>query len=215
WSAWTICRRSWSSGSDTREETPTGSMGRFVGITARVAAIVEDIIILPLVLLALVLKTLFNVTISILIRILDYAFPVLLQAMRFPLFTARIMGDGITAILRGAVRFLPVSKAKCDEWRELLSRYWSWLRQNISYKAFEEAVHHAFEHGMAWVFKKCRTLTPRSALLVIAGAVLWLPASFGAATALHGALIAKAALLPPWMQLLHPLATIIAKSKLL
>ena len=135
--------------------------------------------------------------------------------MRFPLFTARIMGDGITAILRSAVGFLPVSSTKRDEWRELLSRYWSWLRQKISYKAFEEAVHHAFEHGMAWVFKKCRTLTPRSALLVIAGAVLWLPASFGAATAMHGALIAKATFLPAWMQLLHPLATIIAKAKLL
>jgi len=96
-----------------------------------------------------------------------------------------------------------------------LSRYWSWLRQTISYKAFEEAVHHAFEHGMAWVFKKCRTLTPRSALLVIAGAVLWLPVSFGAATAMHAALIAKATLLPAWMQILHPIATIIAKSKLL
>jgi hypothetical protein len=52
-------------------------------------------------------------------------------------------------------------------------------------------------------------------LLVIAGAVLWLPVSFGAATAMHAVLIAKAASLPPWMQLLHPLATIIAKSKLL
>ena len=181
----------------------------------RVTGVIEDLIILPLVLLALVLKILSNVTLSILIRILDYAFPVLLQVTRFPLFTARIMGDGITGILRSAVGFLPASSAKRDKWRESLSRYWSWLRQKISYKAFEEAVHDAFERGMAWVFKKCRTLTPRSALLVIAGAVLWLPASFGAATAMHAALIAKATFLPAWMQLLHPLATIIAKSKLL
>ena len=95
------------------------------------------------------------------------------------------MGDGVTAVVRSAIGFLPVTNTKPDEWRELLSRYWSWLRQKISHKAFEEAVHHAFEHEMAWVFKKCRTLTPRSALLVIAGVVLWLPASFGAATALH------------------------------
>lgn len=181
----------------------------------RITAIIEEIIILPFVLLALALKILFKITLSILIRILDYAFPVLLQVMRFPLFTARIVGDGITAFLRTAVTFLPVSSAKRDEWRELLSRYWSWLRQKISYKAFEEAVHDAFERGMAWVFRKCRTLTPRSALVVIAGAVLWLPASFGAASAMHAALIAKAASLPAWMQLLHPLATIIAKSKLL
>src|SRR3984893_13133018 len=68
---------------------------------------------------------------------------------------------------------------------------------------------------MEWVFRACRTLTPGGALLVIAGAVLWLAVSFGAATAMHAILIAKAASLPPWMQLLHPLATIIAKSKLL
>jgi hypothetical protein len=76
-------------------------------------------------------------------------------------------------------------------------------------------VHQAFEGGMAWVFRKCRTLTPRTALLVITGAVLWLPVSFGLATAMHAVLIAKAMSLPTWMQLLHPFATIIAKSKLL
>lgn len=73
----------------------------------------------------------------------------------------------------------------------------------------------AFEGGMAWVFRKCRHLTPNSALLVILGAVLWLPISFGAATAMHAVLFAKVTSWPAWMQLLHPLATIIAKSKLL
>ena len=131
------------------------------------------------------------------------------------MFTARIIGDGVTALLKVLVGCLPFSSTKREEWREFVNRHWSWLRRKISYKAFEEAVHHAFEGGMAWVFRKCRTLTPRGALLVIAGAVLWLPISFAAATALHAVLIAQAASLPPWMQLLHPLATIIAKSKLL
>ena len=174
----------------------------------RVTGVLEDLIILPIALLALAVKILFKVTLSFLIRILDYAFPVLLQVMRFPLFTARIMGDGIMAVLRSAVGLLPVPSTKRDEWRELISRYWSWLRQKISYKAFETAVHHAFEHGKAWVFKRCRTLSPRSALLVIAGAVLWLPVSFGAATVMHAALIAKATSLPAWMQI--PLRSYIA-----
>jgi hypothetical protein len=39
--------------------------------------------------------------------------------------------------------------------------------------------------------------------------------SFGTATALHAILIARANSLPAWMQLLHPFATVIAKSKLL
>ncbi|MGC1553524.1 MAG: hypothetical protein WA806_12170, partial [Bradyrhizobium sp.] len=68
---------------------------------------------------------------------------------------------------------------------------------------------------MAWVFGKCRHLTPNTALLVIMGAVLWLPISFAAATAMHAVLFAKIASWPAWMQLLHPLATVVAKSKLL
>jgi hypothetical protein len=181
----------------------------------RFAAGSDDLIILPAVLIALATTKLFRALISLLVHILDYAFPILLQLARFPLFTARIVGDGVTALLKGAVGYLPVSGAKRQEWRDRVSRRWSWLRQKISYKAFEEAVHHAFESGMAWVFRKCRTLTPRDALLVIVCAVLWLPISFGVATAMHVALLAWATSLPAWMQLLHPVATIIAKSKLL
>ena len=175
----------------------------------------EDVIILPLVLTALAARKLLRATLSVLVHILDYAFPIFLQLMRFPLFTARIIGDGLAALLRGFVGYLPVSASKREAWRELVSRHWSWLRQKISYKAFEEAVHHAFERGMAWVFRRCRSLTPTGALLIITGAVLWLPVSFGVATAMHAVLIAQAASLPAWMQLLHPVATVIAKSKLL
>jgi hypothetical protein len=68
---------------------------------------------------------------------------------------------------------------------------------------------------MAWVFKKCKNLTPGTALLVLFGALLWLPISFGIATLMHMVLFAKVATWPAWTQLLHPVATIIAKSKLL
>jgi hypothetical protein len=182
---------------------------------SRYDAGVEDLIILPLAALAVAARRLGRAALSALIHILDWAFPILLQVARFPLFTVRMIGDGVTAVLKGIVRFLPVSGTARDAWRQRVSEYWAWLRQKFSYRAFEEAVHHVFEHGMAWTFKTCRTLTPTGALLVIAGAVLWLPVSFGIATALHGVLIAKATVWPAWMQLLHPFATIIAKSKLL
>src|SRR5262245_44546779 len=175
----------------------------------------EDVLIVPLVLIALAARRLLRATLSILIRILDYAFPILLQLARFPLFTVRIIGDGATALLIGIAGFLPVSSQTHAEWRNFVTRNWSWLRQKISYRAFEEFVHHAFESGMAWVFRKCRALTPGKALLVLVGAVLWLPISFGVATGMHAILIAKATSLPAWMQLLHPLATVVAKSKLL
>jgi hypothetical protein len=175
----------------------------------------EDVFILPLVIAAWVAKSVSRAVFSFLISILDYAFPIAMQLARFPLFTVRILGDGIIAALKGIIRCLPIDEKNRHLWQELIGQKWSWLRQNLSYRAFEQAVHHAFEGGMEWVFRKCSKLTPRAALLVIAGAVLWLPVSFGTATAIHALLVAKAASWPAWMQFLHPLATIIAKSKLL
>jgi hypothetical protein len=184
-------------------------------MAGRFRAGIEDVIILPLVMAALAAKSLSRAGVSVLIRILDYAFPVAMQLARFPLFTVRILGDGIIAALKGIIACLPIGEKNRDICHEFIGRRWSWLRQKLSYKAFEQAVHHAFERGMEWVFRKCRNLTPRDALFVIAGAVLWLPLSFAAATAIHALLLAKAASLPVWMQFLHPVATIIAKSKLL
>src|SRR5258706_11025986 len=68
---------------------------------------------------------------------------------------------------------------------------------------------------MAWVFRTCRHLSPNTALPVILGAVLAFTISCGAATVMHAVLFAKVTSWPAWMQLLHPLATVIAKSKLL
>jgi hypothetical protein len=176
---------------------------------------IEDVVILPMVAIALVVKKVLRSAWAILKHVFDFLFPILLQLMRFPLFTLRILGDGIAALLKGIARILPIGGVRRAAWREFVSQRWAWLRQKISYKAFEEAVHHVFESGMAWVFRKCKSLAPSAALFVILGAVLWLPISFGVATLLHALLIAKATSLPAWMQLLHPVATIIAKSKLL
>ena len=176
---------------------------------------VEDFVIVPLVVIALAISKLLKAVFSILIYVLDYAFPILLQLMRIPLLAARLLGDGIELFLEGVVQCLPMSRAKREAWRARVRQQWIWFRRNISYQAFEHALHHAFEAGMAWVFRKCRRLTPSGALLVIAFALLWLPVSFGTATALHATLIARAKSLPAWMQLLHPFATLIAKSKLL
>jgi hypothetical protein len=175
----------------------------------------EDLIILPLTAAAVAARRVGRDVLLALVQLLDWAFPILLQIVRFPLFTIRIIGDGIAAALAGIVRLLPVSGDAREAWSRRVSESWARLRQTFSYKAFEQWLHHAFEKGMAWVFRTCKTLTPSAALLVIAGAVLWLPVSFGIATVLHGVLIAKATVWPAWTQLLHPLATVIAKSKLL
>jgi len=175
----------------------------------------DDVIIIPLVSITLAANKLLRLVVSILIRLFDYAFPLAMQIIWLPLFAAKLLGDVIVIFIYGSLRLLPLSETERHKWRRSIRRNWSWLRRRITYRAFEQAIHDAFENGMAWVFRKCRHLTPNTALLVILGAVLWLPISFGAATAMHAVLFAKVTSWPAWTQLLHPLATVIAKSKLL
>ena len=182
---------------------------------SRFRGALDDVIIIPLVFFALAANKILRFILSILMRLLDYAFPLAMQIVWLPIFAARVIGNVIVTVINGALRFLPISETNRRQWTISIRRNWSWLRRKISYRAFEHAVYVAFESGMAWVFRKCRHLTPSTALLVILGAVLWLPISFGAATAMHAVLFAKVTSWPAWMQLLHPLATVIAKSKLL
>src|SRR5207244_9511830 len=121
-------RRRWRTGCDAAhhddaepERTLSNEHGGHTPGTAqsRFDAGVEDLIIFPLVAIALAVKQLFHGMLSILIHILDYAFPILLQLARFPLFTVRIIGDAIAALLKGVVRFLPMSGTKREAWREI------------------------------------------------------------------------------------------------
>jgi hypothetical protein len=175
----------------------------------------EDALLLPLVALLIGIRLIGKLFLVVLINIFDFAFPLIIQLVRFPLFTARILGDGAIATLNFTARVLPLPERTRSNWQECLVQKWSALRAMISYRAFERGVHHLFEAGMAWVFRTCRKLTPLQALWVIAAAALWLPISFAIATVMHALLLAYAAVLPAWMQLLHPVATFIAKSKLL
>lgn len=176
---------------------------------------IDDALIVPLMALGVAVKTLLRWAWELLVHIVDYAFPILLQVARFVLFTFRILGDGVSALLRFVIKFLPLPKMRRQAWREAVARAWSWMRRKISYKAFEAWVHHLFEDGMAWVFRTCRKLSPGGALAVIVLALIWMPVSFIAATAVHTWLIAEAKSLPAWMQIFHGVATILAKSKLL
>jgi len=180
---------------------------------SRFRGALDDVIIIPLVFVTLAANKILRFILAVLIRLLDYAFPLAMQIVWLPLFTAKLLGNVIVTIINGALRFFPLSETKRRQWSISIRRNWSWLRRKISYRAFEQAVHIAFEGGMAWVFRQCRHLTPNTALLAILGAVLWLPFSF--ATAMHAVLFAKVTSWPAWTQLLHPLATVIAKSKLL
>src|SRR5262249_55420011 len=126
-----------------------------------------------------------------LMRLLDYAFPLAMEIVWLPLIVARVLGNVIVTAMSGALRLVPISERSRRRWSISIRRNWSRLRRRMSYQAFERAVHSAFESSMAWVFRKCRHLTPGTALLVILSAVLWLPISFGVATAMHAVLLAK------------------------
>lgn len=185
------------------------------GTVRRFGPGIDDAALYPLAVLGVAVKTLLRWAWELLVHIVDWAFPIFLQAARFVLFTFRIVGDGVSALLRFVIRFLPLPQLRRQAWREAVARAWSWLRRKISYKAFEEWLHHLFEDGMAWVFRTCRKLSPTGALLVILLSLVWIPVSFLAATAVHAWLIAEAANLPAWMQMLHGVATVLAKTKLL
>jgi hypothetical protein len=146
---------------------------------SRFRGALDDVIIIPLVFITLVAIKILRFILSILMRMLDYAFPLAMQIVWLPLFAVRVLGNVIVTVISGALRLLPLSEAKRRQWSVSIRRNWSWFRRKISYRAFEQAVHNAFESGMAWVFRECRYLTPNTALLVILGAVLWLPFSFG------------------------------------
>ncbi|MFO0988533.1 MAG: hypothetical protein U1F37_14370 [Alphaproteobacteria bacterium] len=181
----------------------------------RYGVAVDDVAIIPLAALGVALKTLARWAWELLVHVVDFIFPILLQIVRFLMFTVRILGDGVSALLRFVIKFLPLPGARRQAWREAVARAWSWLRRKISFKAFEEWVHHLFEDGMAWTFRTCRRLSPGGALLVILFSLFWIPVSFTAATAVHAWLIADAATLPKWMQIFHVVAAVLAKSKLL
>src|SRR5215475_13000410 len=70
---------------------------------------VEDLVIVPLVVIALAISKLLKAMFSVLIYVLDYAVPILLQLMRIPLLAAQLLGDGMELLLGGVLWCLPVS----------------------------------------------------------------------------------------------------------
>ena len=120
----------------------------------RFCGALDDLIIIPFVFVVLALNKTLRLILSILMRLLDYAFPLAMLVIRLPLFAARVLGNVIIAIANGALRLLPLSETKRQQWSISIRRNWLWLRRRISYRAFEHAVYMAFENGIAWVFRK-------------------------------------------------------------
>src|SRR5262245_50746969 len=139
---------------------------RRCGPEAAFRAGIEDLILLPFVGAAALTQRLFQAVVWIGVPLLDFAFVLAMELTRIPLFLLKALGDGIIAAVEGLVSCLPVAAANRRKWHDAIARRWALIRQTISYKAFEDAMHRAFERGMEWVFMKCRRLSPRTALYV-------------------------------------------------
>jgi transposase len=174
-----------------------------------------DALIIPLAAWAFAVKTMFRSLLRLLVNVLDWIFPIVMHGARIPLFLTRIVGDVIAAGLSALMWLLPLSATRRRELQAVIARGWGRLRKHISYRAFEEALHHTFERGMTFVFRTCRDLSPRSALLVICAAAAWFPITFGTSTVMHAFLLANATTLPAWMQIFHFPVALMAKSKIL
>ena len=192
----------------TESRTPTAAQSQFrTGI--------DDTIILPLVVIAFFTRTLFQAMLLIVLFASDFVFVLFLRMMTSPLLVAATVGDGMAWLIKGLAGMPPLPRAKRAAWRDLVDRRWSGLRQRMSHEAVAMMARSVLQGGMSWVFQKCGALSPRASLLVIASAMLWLPLSATISIGMHTVLLANAASLPAWMQLLHLVATVIAKSKIL
>jgi len=175
---------------------------------------IDDTIIVPLVVIAVLARTICQAVLVIVLFASDLAFALFLRVMSLPLLVATVAGDVTTWLIKRRAGQLPPGPER-EAWRDSVDRRWSGLRQRMSHQAVAKTVLHALGGGLSWFFEKCGALSPRAALLVIAGVMLWLPLSAAISIAMHAILLAHATSLPAWMQLLHPVATVIAKSKFL
>jgi len=187
---------------------PSATQDRF-----RIGA--DDTIILPLVLIVFLAKTLYQAAFFIMPFASAFVFALFLRVMTSPLLVAATAGDGMAWLIKRLADLPPLPGARREAWRGLVDRRWSGLRQRISHKAVAMMAENVLQRGIAWVFQRCGALSPRAALLVIASVMLWVPLSAAISIGMHAVLLANAASLPAWMQLLHPVAAVIAKSKLL
>ena len=176
---------------------------------------VDDTIILPLVLIVFFAKTLCQAALFMMLFASAFVVTLILWVMTSPLLVAATAGDGMAWLIKRLADLPPLPGARRQAWRDLVDRRWSGLRQQLSHKVIAIMAQDVLQRGIAWVFQRCEALSPRAALLVIACVMLWLPLSAAISIGMHAVLLAYAAALPAWMQLLHPFATVIAKSKLL
>ena len=99
-------------------------------VESRSRGTLDDMIIIPLVVVALAGNKILRLILSILMRLLDYAFPLAMETVWLPLFAARVLGNVIVAAISAGSRLVPLSETSRRRWRISIRRHWSWLASN-------------------------------------------------------------------------------------
>ena len=73
---------------------------------SRFRGALDDVIIMPLVLVTLAANKILRFILSSLMRLLDYAFPLAMQIVWLPLFAARVLGNVTVTAISGALRLV-------------------------------------------------------------------------------------------------------------
>jgi hypothetical protein len=176
---------------------------------------VDNAMILPMVGIGFLASTLFQAAFFVLAVASAFVFALVHRLLRSLLLVAATAGDAMAWLIKRLTDLPQLSGAKRKALRELVDRRWPRLRQRLSHEVVAMRTQSVLQRGSSWIFQRFGALSPRAALLVIVGGMVWLPLSAAISIAMHAVLLTNAAWLPAWTQLLHPVATIIAKSKLL
>src|SRR5258706_13135719 len=76
----------------------------------------DDVISIPLVVVALAANKILRFILSILMRLLDYAFLLAMQIVWLPLFAARVLGNATVTAISAAWRLVPLAETNRRRW---------------------------------------------------------------------------------------------------
>src|SRR5258708_29857315 len=92
---------------------------------SRFRGALDDVIIIPTVFVTLAANKILRFVLSILMRLLDYAFPLAMQIVWLPLFAAKVLVNVIVTVINDDLRFLPLSQTKRRQSSISVLRKWS------------------------------------------------------------------------------------------
>ena len=112
---------------------------------------IDDAIILPLVLVALLARTLYRAARLIVPLAFDFVSALFLWVLTFLLLVAATAGDGMAWLIKRLADAPSLSGAKRDASHDLGGRRWPGLRQRMTHRAVADAVQSRLRQPISWL----------------------------------------------------------------